>query len=215
MKNDDVSSLFKKDDNMSKKNNRPISLLPTIAKIFERLMHRQLSEFTARFFSPLLGGFRQGYNTQHVLLNFLQYCKNSIDNKGLAGAVFMDLSKAFDCVNHGLLIAKLSAYCDYGLDMDALQLIRSYLPNRQQRVQINSSFSAWNAIKIGVPQGLVLGPLLFIVFVNDIFWFPHHTKICNYADDTKIFARHPDLDTIIKQLEEDSSVLVNWFSDNF
>ena len=212
MKNADVSSLFKKDDNMSKKNYRPISLLPTIAKIFERLMHRQLSEFTARFFSPLLGGSRQGYNTQHVLLNFLQYCKNSIDNKGLAGAVFMDFSKAFDCVNHGLLIAKLSAY---GLNMDALQLIRSYLTNRQQRVKINNSFSAWKEVKIGVPQGSVLGPLLFNVFVNDIFWFPHRTKICNYADDTTIFACHPDLDTIIKQLEEDSSVLVKWFSDNF
>ena len=212
MKNADVSSLFKKDDNMSKKNYRPISLLSTIAKIFERLMHRQLSEFTARFFSPLLGGFRQGHNTQHVLLNFLQYCKNSIDNKGLAGAVFMGLSKAFDCVNHGLLIAKLSAY---GLNMDALQLIRSYLTNRQQRVKINNSFSAWKEVKIGVPQGSVLGPLLFNVSVNDIFWFPHRTKICNYADDTTIFACHPDLDTIIKQLEEDSSVLEKWFSDNF
>ena len=124
----------------------------------------------------------------------------------------MDLSKAFDCVNHGLLIAKLSAY---GLNVDALQLIRSYLSNRQQRVKINSSFSDWKEIKIGVPQGSVLGPLLFNVFVNDIFWFSHRTKICNYADDTTIFACHPDLDTIIKQLEEDSSVLVKWFSDNF
>ena len=212
LKNADVSSLFKKDDNMSKKNYRPISLLPSIAKIFERLMHKQLSEFTERFFSPLLGGFRQGYNTQHVLLNFLQYCKNSIDNKGLAGAVFMDLSKAFDCVNHGLLIAKLSAY---GLNMDALQLIRSYLSNRQQRVKINSSFSDWKEIKIGVPQGSVLGPLLFNVFINDIFWFANRTKICNYADDTTIFACHPDLDNIIKQLEEDSTVIVKWFSDNF
>ena len=96
MKNADVFSLFKKDNNMSKKNYRPISLLPAITKIFERLMHGQFSEFTAHFSSPLLGGFRKGYNTQHVLLNFLQYCKNSIDNKRLAAAVFMDLSKAFD-----------------------------------------------------------------------------------------------------------------------
>ena len=99
--------------------------------------------------------------------------------------------------------------------MDALQLIRRYLSNRQQRVKINSSFSDRKEIKIGVPQGSVLGPLLFNLFVNDIFWFSHRTKICNYADDITIFAYHPDLDTIIKQLEKDSSVLVKWFSDNF
>ena len=99
--------------------------------------------------------------------------------------------------------------------MDALQLIRSYLSNRQQRVKINSSFSDWKEIKIGVPQGSVLGPLLFNVFINDIFWFANRTKICNYADDTTIFACHPDLDNIIKQLEEDSTVIVKWFSDNF
>ncbi len=106
----------------------------------------------------------------------------------------MDLSKASDCVNHGLLIAKLSAY---GLNMDVLQLIRSFLFNRQQRVKINNSFSDWKEIKIEVPQGSILGPLLFNVFINDIFWSTHCTKICNYADDTTIFACHPDLDTII------------------
>ena len=144
MKNADVIPIFKKDDNMNKVNYRPVSLLPTIAKVFERLIHRQLSEYISSFFSPLLGGFRHGYNTQHVLLNFLQSCKNSIDNKGLAGAVFMDLSKAFDCVNHGLLLAKLSAY---GLNLDALQLIKSYLTNRKQRVKINSSYSKWEKVK--------------------------------------------------------------------
>ena len=124
----------------------------------------------------------------------------------------MNLSKAFDCVNHGLLIAKLSAY---GLNLDALQLIRSYLSNRQQRVKINSSFSDRQEIKIGIPQESVLGPLLFNIFINDIFSFANRTKICNYADDTTIFACHRDLDTIIKQLEEDSSMIVKWFSGNF
>ena len=212
MKNADVTPIFKKDDNMNKVNYRPISLLPTIAKVFERLIHRQLSECISSFFSPLLGGFRHGYNTQHVLLNFLQSCKNSIDNKGLAGAVFMDLSKAFDCVNHGLLLAKLSAY---GLNLDALQLIKSYLTNRKQRVKINSSYSKWEKVKIGVPQGSVLGPLLYNIFINDIFSFANHAQICNYADDTTVFACHSDLGIVIRQLENDCSVIVKWFSDNY
>ena len=212
LKNADVSSLFKKDDNMCKKNYRPISLLPAISKLFERLVYNQLYDYIKQFFSPLLGGFRQAYSTQHVLLNFLQCCKNSIDNKGLAGALLMDLSKAFDSVNHDLLIAKLNAY---GLNMDALKLIKSYLSKRHQRVKVNSSFSAWKEIKIGVPQGSVLGPLLFNVFMNDIFLSVRYTNICNYADDTTIFACHPILETIVRQLETDGTVVAKWFSDNY
>ena len=159
----DVSSLFNKGDTMCKENYRPISLLLAISKLFERLIYNQLYDYMGQFFSPLLGGFRQGYSTQHILLNFLQHCKNSIDNKGLAGALFMDLSKAFDSVNHDLPLAKLNAY---GINLDSLQLIKSYLSRRNQRVRVNNTSSDWKEIKFGVPQGSVLGPLLFNVFIN-------------------------------------------------
>ena len=136
---------------------------------------------------------------------FIPCCKNSIDDKGLAGALLMDLSKAFDSVNHDLLIAKSNAY---GLNMDALKLIKSYLSKRHQRVKMNSSFSVF-------PQGLVLGPLLFNVFMNDIFLFVRYSNICNYADDTTISACHPILETVVRQLETDGTVVAKWFSNNY
>ena len=115
---------------MRKQNYRPISLLPAVSKVFERIMYNQLFDYIGTFFSPLLGGFRKGYNTQHVLLNFLQKCKASLDNKELAGSILMDLSKAFDCINHDLLIAKLAAY---GLGWEALKLINKEETKNQNK----------------------------------------------------------------------------------
>ena len=99
--------------------------------------------------------------------------------------------------------------------MDGLKFVKSYLSSRHQRVKVNSSFSAWKEIRIGAPQASVLGPLLFDVFMNDIFLFVRYTNICNYADDTTIFACHPILETIVRQLETDGTVVAKWFSDNY
>ena len=138
---------------------------------------------------------------EHVLQN----CKNIVDKNGFAGSVFMDLLKAFDSVNHNLLIAKLHAY---GLSINALELIQCYLSKRQQRVK-NSTYCTWKEIKVGAPQGSVLGPLLFNILINDIFLFVNETQICNYADDTTTHACHRHLNTIISNLEADGSVLTN------
>ena len=119
----------------------------------------------------------------------------------------MDLSKAFDCLSHELLIAKLSAY---GFSPSALRLIHSYLSERKQRVKINGSFSAWRETMIGVPQGSVLGPLLFNIYINDLFMFVKDAQICNYADDTTIYACDTNIESVIKTLVSKQLYEVEW-----
>ena len=110
--------------------------------------------------------------------------KKVLDNGGNNCAVFIDLSKAFDTLNHDLLIAKLGAY---GFETDALRYMKSYLKNRKQRVRVNKTFSEWEKITTGVPEGSILGPLLFNIFLNDLFFFVSSASLSNYADDNKLY----------------------------
>ena len=138
-----VTPLFKKDDNTDKANSRPISVLHCISKIFESLMFKQIAEFVENKMTKYLCGYRKGYNTQHALMRLLDKLNKSID-KGRKTAVFMmDLSKAFDCISHDLLIANIHAY---GLENQSLKLIHNYLNGRKQKVKMNSNYSTWKEI---------------------------------------------------------------------
>ena len=119
----------------------------------------------------------------------------------VVGAVLADLSKAFDCLNHDFLIAKLNAY---GFSLPALKLIHDYLSNRKQRTRINNLYSTWMEIAFGVPQGSILGLLLFSFVLADLFFIVNSTDIANYADDNMPHATANDIDSLIASLEEAS-----------
>ena len=134
-----------------------------------------------------------------------------MDNNEYVAAVSMDLSKAFDCLPHKILLSKLSAY---GLSDEAVLLLKSYLSDRKQRIKLNNIVSSWSEIKKGVPQGSILGLLLFNVFINDIFYFIEHGTLYNYADDNTISFNSPDFNRLIQVLQKESSTLINWFRIN-
>ena len=138
LKNADVTPVFKNNNPLSKENSRSVSVLPIISKVFKKLMQNKINLHIKSFLSPYLCGHRKGFNSQHALISLIERWRKSLDNKGYGGAVLMDLSKAFDTLNHDLLIAKLHAY---GFDIKTLKLLHSYLTKRWQRTKVNSRFS--------------------------------------------------------------------------
>ena len=207
----DVIPVHKKNSKNVKDNYRPVSILSNISKLYERAIYEQLQSYFEKIFSKFQCGFRKGYNAQNCLLVLIEKWKESIDNGGAFGALLTDLSKAFDCLSHDLLISKLDAY---GLDRKSLKLVYNYLSNRKQRVKINESYSSWDQIVFGVPQGSILGPLLFNIFICDMFYFLDDYNIANYADDSTPFSARETNEFVIQDLEESSSILFQWLKDN-
>ena len=168
-----------------------------------------------KYFDPILSkyqfGFRKGYSAQQCLLIMIEKWRASLDQNGTCAALLTDLSKAFDCLPHDLLIAKLHAY---GCDLPSLKLLNCYLRNRRQRVKINNFYSSWAEILFGVSQGSILGPILFNIFLSDLFLFIKNKDVVSYADDTTPYETGGNSAYVIHNLEVLGKTLLNWFNDN-
>ena len=193
----------KKEDPADKTNYRLVSVLSLLSKVFENFY-----EYLINYLSDLFCGFCKAHSTQHVLSRLIQSLKKELDNSGLVGTVFMDLPKAYDCLLHDLLIAKVEAY---GLDNPSLNLVNDYLRFRKQRGKIGSSYSDWANVTRGILQRSILGPLLFNIFINDIFLFIERSDICKFADDNTLFFCGDNLSVILKSLEHDMKILLRRF----
>ena len=203
-----------KQGNLSKvQNYRPISLLPLPGKILEKLIHQQLSNY---FESELLlaaeqHGFRRNHSTIHSIEQVTSFISKKMDAKLPTAAVFIDFRKAFDCVQHSILLSKLR---DMGLSKIVIDWVNSYLTNRKQRVYANDTYSQYEDITQGVPQGSVLGPLFYIVYANDIAKVVKNCKVALYADDTILYTSHSNFDVSVKNLQDDINSLTHWCTTN-
>ena len=162
----DIKPVHKKDKTANKENYRPVSALRLISKIFERIVHHQVSEYLEKYLTNIFCGFRKAHSTQHTLFKRLQAWHEELDKCGFVRTILMDLSKAYDCLVHDIIAAKLEAYC---FGKAALNLISNYVSHLKQQTKIGSSYSDWYEIVRGVPQDSILGPLLFNISIKHIF----------------------------------------------
>ena len=192
-------------------NYRPVSILNAFSKIYEKVIENQLASYLDKYFSPFISLYRESYSTQQVLIRLLKEWREKLDKNFVVGAVLMDLSKAFDCIPHDLIIAKLAAY---GFKREILRLIYSYPKGRKQCVKINNTYSDYNEIISWVPQGSILGPVFFNLSITDLFFFIEKTSMNNFADDNTLSAWGEPVFKSIDTLELESNIAIDWFTKN-
>ena len=196
-------------------NYRPISLLSILSKPLERHVQPNLLAFFEKheMFNSYQSGFRQKHSCQTALSHLIDSWLDAINNKEMTGAVFLDLKKAFDLVDHNILLKKLKAY---HIHDNTLAFLQSYLSDRTQRVFVHGQFSNIGAVNIGVPQGSILGPLLFIIFINDLPMSVKNKNVeCNlFADDTSLHARGETVHNIEIDLQSSLNEVSDWCKEN-
>ena len=207
-----LKPIFKKGSRMDPSNYRPISLLPLISKIFEKIVHDQMIDYLAQY--NILYKYQSGFRTKHSTDLCLSYLNDKIlkgfDNGLFTGMILIDLQKAFDTIDHNILLEKLKAigFCD-----DTVNWFHSYLTDRAFLVSIENRYSSISKISCGVPQGSILGTLLFLIYVNDMKQAVS-SDLLLYADDSCLIFQHKHVTEIEKHLNNEFSNLCELFLDN-
>ena len=208
-----VLPLFKACDPCVFNNYRPVSLLCILSKVYEKVMYNRLLKFLEDYniiFENQFG-FRKLHSSYMALMVLTDKLIKSLENGEFVIAVFLDFSKAFDTVDHAILLSKLS---HYGIRGSALQWFQSYLSNRKQYVTYNGVSSPVNTITCGVPQGSILGPLLFLLYINDLGHVCSSTTSILFADDTNLFKSGNDLNKMQDELNSELSKISLWLKLN-
>ena len=161
-----------------------MSVLSHLWKLFERIIYHQINDYLKDKLSKKLIGFRKNHSTQHCLSYILEIWKTILDKERYICAIFMDLSKAFDTLNHDFSIVKLGAY---KFETDALRYMKSYLGNKNRILRVNKTFSEWERITTDVPQDSILGPLLRNIFLNNLSFLISNSSLSNYEYDNKFY----------------------------
>ena len=206
-----VIPIYKKNDPNHLTNYRPISLLSSFSKILERTVHNRVSNFlhNKNLLNKSQYGFRKNHSTEQAILEIQNNIIENFKNNKITAGIFLDLSKAFDCINHTLLLNKLE---NHGIRGNCLNWFRSYLSNRLQYVTLNKINSKPIPVNTGIPQGTILGPLLFIIYMNDLK--TNNGTLISFADDTNLLYSDNNLNTLETKINQDLIQISHWLHNN-
>ena len=207
----EIVPVHKKDCKLTKTNYRPITILPVLSKVFEKVVHSRLASHFEDVYHNNVFAYRDHHGCDTAILSLTEQFKKELDNHKVISLVSMDLSKAFDTLPHDLIVKKLE---DYGGDSKVINLVMNYSSDRQQRVRLSGQHSSMKTITRGVPRGSILGPILFNIFMNDLSYAIDECTLFTYANDTQLVKSAEDIDQVEHAINADLKKVDEWYEFN-